>query len=231
MAFHDTLHARDRRLVLRLESLSDVVVGFAMSQLVIQLPQVGKALRPLDLFHILAYFVTFTVLVTLWLTFHRLMTSGFKPGRLDMFLAFVYLAFTSLMPYALNANFSVQARLGAAASAAEVSSVEAAWGIGLYAGCFLATLVTAATIFWRNLRRAWFDYDTEERDAVWQSFLRNASLTIVMLLVLIVDFAVRPQLAAVGFMGLFIPLAIIRRWFRKAPPPNRLGIPAPAAKG
>jgi uncharacterized membrane protein len=212
VAFHESLSARDRRLATRLESLGDVVVGFAMSQLVIQLPQLGKAIHVRDAFHIVAYFVTFAVLVTLWLSFHRMMTQGFKPGRLDLSLAFVYLAFTSLMPYAMNANFAVQARLGSGVTAAEAS-----WGIAVYCGCFFATLATSAAIYWRNLQRAWYTFDDEERDSVWLSALRTTSVGTVMLIILAADFVAGPERASFFFALLFIPAVIIRKWFKKAP--------------
>jgi len=212
MAFHESLNARDRRLATRLEGLGDVVVGFAMSQLVIQLPQLGKAFHVRDAFHVFAYFITFAVLVTLWLSFHRMVTQGFKPGRLDLFIVFVYLAFTSLMPYAMNANFSVQARFGSGVTAAEAS-----WGIGIYCGCFFATLVTSATIYWRNLRRAWYTFDDEERDSVWLSALRTTSVGAAMLIILTADVIAGPERASYFFLLLFLPMLVIRRWFKKAP--------------
>ena len=63
MSFHETLAPRDHRLARRLESLGDVVIGFAMSQLVIQLPHLSRSIDTSNALQFLAYLGTFGLLV------------------------------------------------------------------------------------------------------------------------------------------------------------------------
>src|SRR5271154_2204855 len=167
MTFLNTLAPRDRRLAGRLEGLGDVVVGFAMSQLVIQLPHLGHSIKASDAFQFVAYFGTFALLVINWLNFHRMMSTGFAPSRLDLGVAFVYLAFTSLLPYAMNNLFNAMSAPYNPQNPGE--NVDFRTAFTLYAGAFLFTLSTSAIIWWRNLRRGWYHFDDAERNAAWQS--------------------------------------------------------------
>jgi uncharacterized membrane protein len=210
----------DRRLARRMEGLGDVVVGFAMSQLVIQLPQAGAAIHARSAIQVIAYFGTFAVLVILWLNFHRMMSTAFAPHRLDLFLAFAYLAFTSLMPYAMNAVFS------AMHDAARISDSDVAYAIGVYTLAFSMTFLTSSVIWWRNLRRGWYHFEDEERDIAWRSAFRLTGIGTMMFIVLLIDVFWGPQAASPGFALLFIP-QFAGRFFRKAPSPAALRIPAP----
>jgi uncharacterized membrane protein len=219
MSFHDTLHAHDRRLALRLEGLGDVVVGFAMSQLVIQLPQAGQAIHARSAVQVVAYFGTFAVLVMLWLNFHRMMSTAFAPRRFDLFLAFAYLGFASLMPYAMNSVFA------AMRDAATISDSASAYAIGTYALAFSMTFLTSSIIWWRNLRRGWYHFEDEERNVAWRSTFRLTAIGIMMAVVLLIDIFAGPQRAGLSFALLFIP-QVLARFFRTAPSAAALRIPA-----
>jgi uncharacterized membrane protein len=221
MSFHDTLNARDRRLALRMESLGDVVVGFAMSQLVVHLPDVGVAIHVRNVAQAGVYFVSFAYLVNLWLNFHKLMSTSFVPRRLDLFLAFAYLAFTSLVPYAVNSYFSTKTGNG-------TSPIAGSFAIGVYAGVFFLTFLMSTILWWRNMRRGWHHFDTEERDDVWQKALRSTTVAFALFVALVVNVVAGAGTAGFWLAILIIAVTFISRRFKRAPSAAFLRIPAPA---
>src|ERR1700694_5925614 len=96
---------RERHLARRLEGFGDVVFGFAIAQLALQL-DLPKA--PSDLYghpiKYVLYFGTFTLLALLWLAFHRMLTGTYRPTRIDLIITFAFLAFVGLVPYAMYAK-------------------------------------------------------------------------------------------------------------------------------
>ena len=102
MSFRATLPSEERHLVSRLESFGDIVVGFSMSLLALQL-DIPKT--PQDVFgHALRYavfFGAFGLVSIFWYRFHRIMSTGFAPRTPDMIMLFAFLAFVALTPYAL----------------------------------------------------------------------------------------------------------------------------------
>src|ERR1700760_1174920 len=102
MRYRQALPVRERQLGGRLESFGDIVMGFSMSQLALQL-EIPK--RPEDVFgHPMNYFVFFAafgLLAMFWLRFHRIMAIGFTPRRIDLVLLFGMLSFIALVPFAL----------------------------------------------------------------------------------------------------------------------------------
>jgi uncharacterized membrane protein len=219
-SFVATLPALERRLAGRLEGFGDIVFGFAVSQCALELPTIRGHV---DLSHPLAlafYFGTFALLASLWLTFHRLMSGPFRPRRIDLTLAFAYLALVSLMPYALYAISQQQA-----------TEEDARAAVGAYAALFAVLMAIAATIGIRNLRRGWWAMDGDERRASWIAFLRRAVLSVTMTIALIIDVLFGPTLSSIVFftIPLSIRLAVI---MGKTPPVKTLRLdaqqPAPA---
>jgi uncharacterized membrane protein len=175
--FTEVLPFRGRILVRRLESFGDIVVGFSMSQLALQLglPKVPQDLTNDPLRYFL-FFLTFALIAVSWTRYHRMLTTAFAPHRLDLALAFAYLAFIALLPYALYANV----RLAFQADGAR-------YGFAAYTLCLLGSSAAAALISRRALGRVrgfLADYEVvrlRQRTAI------EAGLVVIFFTALLVD--------------------------------------------
>jgi len=218
-SFAAGLPARERRLAGRLEGFGDIVFGFAVSQCALQLPVTNGHVSVLQPLNLLFYFGTFALLASLWLIYHRLMSGAFQPSRIDLFLAFAYLALVSLMPYAMYSITHVQEGVADArvAAIAEYSS--------LYAGM----MGLAVTIMLRNLRRGWWLADEHERDLTWRSFVRCCVVFVIMTSAFTIDLTTGSNVAALSFFAIFPMMLLARRYASKAPSAERLRIGAPVS--
>jgi uncharacterized membrane protein len=214
-SFAATLPVLERRLAGRLEGFGDIVFGFAVSQCALELPTTNGHVDLSHPFALLFYFATFALLASLWLTYHRLMSGTFRPARIDLLLAFAYLALVSLMPYALYSISHQQQTLEDARAA-----------VAAYSALFAALMAIGGVIGFRNLRRGWWAMDTLERQKSWIAFLRRCTLTAIMSVGLIVDLAIGPAQASIPFFT--IPFLLrLATWLGKAPPPKLLRIESP----
>jgi uncharacterized membrane protein len=156
--FRQTLPLAERHLVGRLESFGDIVVGFSMSQLALQL-EIPKT--PQDVFaHSFRYavfFIAFGVVSIFWFRFHRIMSTGFAPRRIDVILLFAFLAFVALTPYALVTYTRMRGPDGFSAE-----------GVMLYLGVFLGVIGFSWILALRGMRRAWAYLDEKERRETWR---------------------------------------------------------------
>ena len=107
------LHHRkesDEHLVRRLESFSDIVIGFSLAELTLNLavPPTFSSLFS-NATWLIAYCWTFTVVSYLWIEHHRLFARAFVPTKLAIVLNFVWLATIGLLVYLvqLYAHFFV----------------------------------------------------------------------------------------------------------------------------
>ena len=159
MRYRQTLPVGERHLVGRLESFGDIVVGFSLSQLALQL-EIPKT--PRDVFgHPLNYvifFAAFGLLAIFWIRFHRIMAIGFAPRSLDITLLFGFLAFVALMPYSFVTYMRLLGPHGAYSREA----------VALYLGVFLGVATFSWILSIRGLRRAWAVLDESERPAAWR---------------------------------------------------------------
>ena len=213
-AYAATLPPRERRIAGRLEGFGDIVFGFAVSQCALQLPTIQGHVdfgRPVSL---AAYFGTFAVLSSLWLTYHRVMSESFRPTGLDLFLAFAFLAFVSLMPFAMY-SLSHQHQSIAAARAA----------VAEYALLFTILMLIGAIMTLRSLRRGWYFLNPSERDFSWRAFVRRVSLAFVLGIACAIDLIFGPVLSTFAFPFMGIVPRIVRLVFHRAPSPQRLRIP------
>ena len=171
MKFRQTLPEGERHLVGRLESFGDIVVGFSMSQLALQL-EIPKT--PHDVFgHGIKYVVFFGAFVLLgifWLRFHRIMAIGFAPRTVDIWLLFGFLAFVALVPYSL---ITYTRLVGPAGYARE--------SVALYLVDFLGVSVFSWILSIRGLRRAWSVLDEPDRPAAWRPVLAGFVVVPVVL--------------------------------------------------
>jgi uncharacterized membrane protein len=150
------------------------------------------------------------------------MSGAFKPARIDLFLAFAYLALVSLMPFAMYAITHVDENN-------DYSSAQSA--LAEYTTLFAAMMALASVVYIRNLRRGWWTFDDEERNKTWASFVRCCVLIAVMSVAFIVDAVFGPVYCSIVFFAIFPVMALARRRLSVAPSAERLrlAIPAPIA--
>ncbi len=216
MKFRQTLAEGERHLVGRLESFGDIVVGFSMSQLALQL-EIPKTAH--DVFghgiKYVVFFGAFGLLGVFWLRFHRVMAIGFAPRTLDIWLLFGFLSFVALVPYSL---ITYTRLVGPAGYARE--------SVALYLADFLGVSVFSFMLSIRGLRRAWSILDEADRPAAWRPVLAGFVVVPVFLVALASVLAAGP--IALGWLILIGPLIrlavgrVPRPWkFVLGPQPTR----------
>ena|SRR5437660_144181 len=195
MRFRETLSAGERHLVGRLESFGDIVMGFSMSQLALQL-EIPKS--PHDVFgHSLNYFIFFSAFALLgifWLRFHRIMAIGFAPRTFDIALLFGFLSFVALVPYSLITYMRL---IGPGGSFSRES-------VTLYLCDFLGVAAFSWILSIRGMRRAWSVIDEAERPAAWRPALAGFIIIPTFLIALVAVLATGPF--AFGLLVLMGPL-------------------------
>ena len=194
MKFRQTLPASERHLVGRLESFGDIVVGFSMSQLALQL-EIPKT--PQDVFghgiKYVVFFGAFALLGIFWLRFHRIMAIGFAPRTPDIWLLFGFLSFVALVPYSL---ITYTRLVGPAGYSRE--------SVALYLGDYLGVAVFSWLLSIRGLRRGWSVLDETERPTAWRPALAGFVVVPVFLIALVSVVAAGP--VALGWLILIGPL-------------------------
>jgi uncharacterized membrane protein len=209
--FRQSLPLGERHLVGRLESFGDIVVGFSMSQLALQL---GVPTSAQDVFaHPFRYFVfflAFGVVSIFWIRFHRVMSTGFAPRQLDVILLFAFLAFVALTPYALVTYTRMQGDGGYSRQ-----------GVMLYISVFLGVIAFSWVLAVRGMRRAWRHLDQKERRDTWR-FVVTGALAIPIFVVSLVGVGVLGT-NAFGSFVLLIPLAVVVARMARRPWPPIVG--------
>jgi uncharacterized membrane protein len=166
---------------------------------------------------LLLYFGTFASLALLWLSFHRILTTAFRPARIDLVLAFAFLAFVSLIPYAMYAQTH------------DVETLESARrAVGEYSALYALLTGIGLVVTIRNLRRGWYYFDEAERDWVWLGFVRNCLVCCVMIISTVVDAVFGPTASGLTDMTLLVIVRIARMRFRHPPSAAKLRIAAPS---
>lgn len=204
MRFRQTLSAGDRHLTGRLESFGDIIVGFSISQLALQL-EIPKT--PHDVFgHPLRYFVYFAafgIVAVFWFRFHGIMATGFAPEKLDLVLLFGFLACVGLVPFALVTYTRL---IGAENVSRE--------GFLLYLSVFFAVAALSWALTVRGMRRAWALLDEKERRMTWRASVAGLVLVPLLALAIVLDAFYGPRAAVV--IALFAPgVAIATRRLRR----------------
>jgi uncharacterized membrane protein len=162
--FRQTLPLGDRHLIGRLESFGDIVVGFSMSQLALQLeiPRTAAEVFAHSLRYVV-FFTAFGVVSMFWFRFHRIMSTGFAPRRPDVVLLFAFLAFVALTPYALVTYSRMRG-----------NDALAPQGVLLYLGVILGVIGFSWLLTLRGMRRAWGYLDVQQRRDTWRAFVAGA---------------------------------------------------------
>jgi uncharacterized membrane protein len=85
----------------RLENFTDIVFGFSISLLAVQL-DVPKSATEIVLVHYLFFFATFAIMAAAWYLHYRMFRFAFAAQTLDVILNFVFLACVAFLPYTLE---------------------------------------------------------------------------------------------------------------------------------
>ncbi len=221
MTYRDTLSEKDAHLARRLEGFGDVVFGFSVSQLALQLslPQTPQALvdNPIRYF---LYFATFAALAGFWLRFHRMLSGAFRPAPFDLVAVFFYLAFIGLVPFALyaNAHFAMNGSLQGGRI-----------GLAAYLLCILMLSLSSAAVQLRNFLRGYYFFDEAERRKAWESSVVSVAVTVTSAFALTVDLTTSVTGGGLAAFSIAVGGAIARRVARRrVPSPEFLRLPAPA---
>jgi uncharacterized membrane protein len=192
----------------RLEAFSDIVFGLSLAQTAIQL-QVPANADELN-HHFLRYLVffgTFALIAFLWMAHYRIFRLAFEPEGLDIFLNFVFLAFTALLPYAMQTNIKFQ---------------NEPFALGLYAVSFMGTSLPLLVICLRGLARRDPTLTDAERLLLWKASLRNASVSIAAFITLTLLPFLPTYFAILPFPVLMPVMVFIRRRATQVPALFRL---------
>ncbi len=149
----------------RLEAFSDIVFGLSLSELALQL---GLPKNPQELIsspiRYLVFFGSFGLVCSLWIGHHR-MFRIFRPTRASVALNFVYLAFTVLMPFGMQAFIKYPGN---------------PIGIGIYLSCYAGTAASMCGLLILGLRAGTEHLGEDERLRVKGNLVRYATLLAVM---------------------------------------------------
>ena len=200
-AFRDTLPSHERHFVARFESFGDIVVGFSMSLLALQLtiPHTAAELYASHT-RLLEFFGTFALVSVYWVGFHGIMSTGFAPKRTDMFFGFAYLALVALTPYAFLVNASLSHSLQ-----------DAYAGLGFYIVVFLAVTICSLVLNVRGAQRAWPFLDHPRRLRAWRRVVMGAMYAACLGVALALDATRNVALAGASLFALLVILPLSRR--------------------
>jgi len=159
----------------RIESFSDIVIGFSLSLLA------GRLVIPHDpnkLFStgaLIGFAVTFALIVLLWFSLHRLFLYYFEPTRVDNLLLFVQLGAIALIPYALEVVLRFR-------------GIERE-PLQLYEGLFLTINGTSALLTYRGFVRRWPQWSLDDRVKRWRPVATRSLLSLVLVVALVTVFS------------------------------------------
>jgi uncharacterized membrane protein len=193
------------------------VFGFSVSQLALQLnlPHTPDDLVGHPVRYVL-YFGTFAAIAGFWLAFHRMLSSAFRPAKVDVLLVMIYLAFIGLVPYTLYANTHLAGSTGGTIGLAAY----------LIDGTVLATV--SSVLRWRNLVRGFALLDDAERLREWRSTVVVSATSVVLAVCIALDLAFGVQVGGPACTLVAVAAALSRRLTR-LPPRAWLRVPQRAA--
>jgi len=184
----------------RLEAFSDIVFGLSLSQLAVLLTLPTKAS---DLFQqplrFLIFFASFAIVCGFWYS-HQRMFRHFYPGRIDVILNFIYLAFSVLVPFGMRALLQFPS---------------SPYSFALYVACFMGTSGSMGALLLRALHRSGATLPKEISLRIFRGAMRLAVLFVLMLTAL----ALLPRgLAyAASVMWFIFPMMLLSRLVRGVP--------------
>lgn len=156
----------DQHVVARLESFSDIVIGFSLAQSAINLVVTGSVesffRHPWGIF---AYLITFFLVARMWWTHSKIMHTYFEPRPVMIVLNFIALAALGLMVFSLQLWMHRGDDLAGQLLA-----------LKFYFICFSATMGTTAVIRVLGVRFRWAHLSPEQR----RTGLRISTSTLIV---------------------------------------------------
>lgn len=146
---------RAERLTHRIESFSDLVIGFSLALLALTLsipPHIVDLAR--HPWWLIAYFWTFAVIARLWYTHQRLFTLYFWPNTLSIFLNFIALSLVGLLVYFVQVFVHYSA-----------ASSDRVWAFIAYFTVLGVLLFVVGALHLIGVKYRWNELNTAERYA------------------------------------------------------------------
>jgi len=146
---HDSQHPD--RLISRIESFSDLVIGFSLALLALTLtipPHFSDIF-----FHpwmLIAYFWTFAVISGVWFNHQRLFRSFFYPEPISIDLNFLFLSMIGLIVYFVQAFVHYR-------------EADKLWAFLAYFTVTAVALIVIGTLYVHGLRRRWDQLGADDR--------------------------------------------------------------------
>ncbi|MGA7745715.1 MAG: TMEM175 family protein [Candidatus Aquilonibacter sp.] len=153
---------RDERLTRRIESFSDLVIGFSLALLALTL-----SIPPhiVDLWTnpwwLIAYFWTFAIVASIWYSHQRLFTLFFWPETFSIVLNFVLLSMVGLLVYFVQVFVHYHAAL------------DQVWAFVAYFAVLGIAFIALGTLYLHGARRRWAALDGEDRYVGFRQALRG----------------------------------------------------------
>jgi uncharacterized membrane protein len=160
----------DERMLHRLEAFSDVVLGFSLALLGLNLVIPRHATDVYrDPIGLMAFFFTFGMVAAVWYSHHRLFSKFFVPNRAMILLNFAMLAFTVLLVYMLE----VFMHFSDGGSVPDYAVAGAS-----YCGAFAIVYALLAVLFVLGVRTLWDALSPADRIVGIQSAVRVATVAV-----------------------------------------------------
>jgi uncharacterized membrane protein len=143
---------REGRLTRRIESFSDLVIGFSLALLALTLgipPHIVDLLT--NPWWLVAYFWTFFLIAGLWFNHQRLFTTYFWPEPVAVVLNFVLLSMTGLLVYFVQVFVHYH------------DSFDRAWAFLAYWAVLGVAFLILGALYAHGTRRRWEQLDSDER--------------------------------------------------------------------
>lgn len=192
----------EKEVVHRIEAFSDIVIGFSLAQLGLNLTIPAHARDLFTHVHgatsLFALFVTFALVCVVWWHHHRIFRHLFIPTRFNIFANFAALCGVILLAYSMQ--ILVHAHM--------VDNV----ALAMYTGSFGWIMAFFAYIAWSGLRARGSGMSANVRTESHKTAIRDTVVSIWMLVftVVVLVFGMRGQVAAWTEAGLVLSLALVR---------------------
>ncbi len=143
---------RAERLTRRIESFSDLVIGFSLALLALTLsipPHIVELVT--NPWWLIAYFWTFAVIAGIWYSHQRLFTHFFWPQTLTVVLNFALLAMVGLLVFFVQVFVHYH------------DSFDRVWAFLAYFTVFAVAFIIMGTLYLHGTRRRWDTLTGEDR--------------------------------------------------------------------
>jgi uncharacterized membrane protein len=196
------LTAAEHKTISRVESFGDIVFGFSLFNLAVNLhPPTTSSAFLAETPEFVLFLVTFGILCSFWWMHHRLFKDYFKPDTIGLMLNFAFLAGVALFsfPLQLYLRFGFRDPLTVAA----------------YAGANLALFGLISAMIWKGLRQLGPSL-TEEWRRYGRGMAIRTSILSALMLCSICLYRLGPQVMVYPIVAMALIIPIHRRMERRA---------------